>query len=146
MPPRLDESRVVSRCHHKNRAVTHSFLYIPASDCCFYPASPCGGPLHTALVPMSTTLSSLSILRVGSVPFQLHMARWASRPQLVVCSRMCSGCGHGWPTHSLVMSVSWSNGTLSRATDEIKISSRRKTSLWSDICHYSSSPTAECRR
>ena len=46
-----------------------SVLYIPASDCCFYPASPCGGPLHTALVPMSTTLSSLSILRVGKCPF-----------------------------------------------------------------------------
>ena len=33
--------------------------------------SPCECPLQTALVPLSTTFSSLNILRVGSVPFQL---------------------------------------------------------------------------
>ena len=42
-----------------------------ASDCCFPAASSCECPRHTALVPMSTTILSLSILQVGSVPFRM---------------------------------------------------------------------------
>ena len=69
--------------------------------CVSRPASPKECLLSTALAPMSTTFSSLRILRVGSVPFQLpHVmastSRLASRRQLVVGSRMRSSCNRGW--------------------------------------------------
>ena len=59
--------------HTKNSPILvfMSSMSIPSLPRRTRSTSPCECPLQTALVPLSTTFSSLNILRVGSVPFQL---------------------------------------------------------------------------
>ena len=90
------------------------------SQCCGFsplwtaahlPASPCECPLPTTSCRCQI-FSSLSILRFGSVPFQLlrgtgwlRTARSASRRQLVVGTRMRSSCGRGCSTQLVTVRV-----------------------------------------
>ena len=71
----LDQSRSL---HRVVNVRLHGVPALPVlcpfsvSDRCSRPASPCDWPPQSALVPMSTSLTSLHILWVGSVPLQLR--------------------------------------------------------------------------
>ena len=75
----------------------------PACDRCSRPASPSECPLHSALVPMSTSFSlRCTSCELDALLFHMtrgtsgpHTARLASSPQRVVGSRMRPSCNRG---------------------------------------------------